>query len=133
MSALACTVSTTIQHLPRGPTGTNSVGVLAALSSQHRTMPGSKMMVVTWLRYRAMTSCCLLSHGTAGVRWGDDSTALTGYVSTHSRINPAFHLEVLPNRNSLPYLDLYGIPDATGCYRGTLRYDVRTVRCLLRG
>ena len=30
-------------------------------------------------------------------------------------------LEAYPNRNSLPYLDLYGIPEARTMYRGTLR------------
>jgi len=31
-------------------------------------------------------------------------------------------LETYPNRNSLPYIDLYGIHDAHTMYRGTLRY-----------
>lgn len=31
-------------------------------------------------------------------------------------------LEVYPNRNSLPYIDLYGIPEAKTVYRGTFRY-----------
>ena len=31
-------------------------------------------------------------------------------------------LECYPNRNSLPYLDIYGIPDAESMFRGTLRY-----------
>ena len=31
-------------------------------------------------------------------------------------------LECYPNRNSLPYLDIYGIPDAKSMFRGTLRY-----------
>ncbi|GAB4329435.1 MAG: saccharopine dehydrogenase C-terminal domain-containing protein [Calditrichia bacterium] len=31
-------------------------------------------------------------------------------------------LETYPNRNSLPYIDLYGIPEAETVYRGTLRY-----------
>lgn len=31
-------------------------------------------------------------------------------------------LEGYPNRNSLPYLDIYGIPDAKTIFRGTLRY-----------
>lgn len=37
--------------------------------------------------------------------------------------NPAFSLEQLPNRNSLPYGDIYGLDDAAlTVYRGTLRY-----------
>ncbi|ETO26987.1 saccharopine dehydrogenase [Reticulomyxa filosa] len=35
---------------------------------------------------------------------------------------PAFALEVLPNRNSLQYLDEYGIPHVHSMFRGTLRY-----------
>ncbi|MBN2414803.1 saccharopine dehydrogenase NADP-binding domain-containing protein [bacterium] len=31
-------------------------------------------------------------------------------------------LEAYPNRDSLPYLDLYGLGDAASLYRGTLRY-----------
>jgi len=31
-------------------------------------------------------------------------------------------LECYPNRNSLPYLDIYGIPNAQTMFRGTLRY-----------
>lgn len=31
-------------------------------------------------------------------------------------------LEGYPNRNSLPYLDIYGIPEARTIFRGTLRY-----------
>ena len=31
-------------------------------------------------------------------------------------------LEVYPNRDSLSYIELYGIPEATTMYRGTLRY-----------
>ena len=40
------------------------------------------------------------------------------------RVNPAFALEVLPNRDSLPYADLYGIPKVESMFRGTLRYEV---------
>ncbi|GKC76519.1 alpha-aminoadipic semialdehyde synthase, partial [Tanacetum coccineum] len=37
---------------------------------------------------------------------------------------PAFALEVLPNRNSLIYADLYGIEnEALTVFRGTLRYE----------
>jgi len=39
------------------------------------------------------------------------------------RINPAFSLEVLPNRDSLPYADKYGIPEVRSMFRGTLRYE----------
>lgn len=31
-------------------------------------------------------------------------------------------LETYPNRDSLPYIELYGIPEATTMFRGTLRY-----------
>jgi saccharopine dehydrogenase-like NADP-dependent oxidoreductase len=31
-------------------------------------------------------------------------------------------IEVYPNRNSLPYIDLYGIPEVRTLYRGTFRY-----------
>ena len=37
---------------------------------------------------------------------------------------PAFALEVLPNRNSLIYADMYGIEnEALTFFRGTLRYE----------
>ena len=32
-------------------------------------------------------------------------------------------LEVYPNRDSLPYIDLYGIPETETMFRGTFRYD----------
>ncbi|HSV88576.1 MAG TPA: saccharopine dehydrogenase C-terminal domain-containing protein [Bacteroidales bacterium] len=32
------------------------------------------------------------------------------------------NLEVYPNRDSLPYIDLYGIPETKTLYRGTFRY-----------
>lgn len=32
-------------------------------------------------------------------------------------------LEVYPNRDSLPYISLYGIPEAKTIFRGTFRYD----------
>lgn len=35
---------------------------------------------------------------------------------------PAFSLEQLPNRDSVPYGDIYGISDASSVFRGTLRY-----------
>jgi saccharopine dehydrogenase-like NADP-dependent oxidoreductase len=35
---------------------------------------------------------------------------------------PTLSLEHLPNRDSLPYGDIYGISDASQIYRGTLRY-----------
>lgn len=31
-------------------------------------------------------------------------------------------MEVYPNRNSLPYIDIYGIPEVETIYRGTFRY-----------
>jgi saccharopine dehydrogenase (NADP+, L-glutamate forming) len=42
-------------------------------------------------------------------------------------------LECYPNRDSLPYLDIYGIPDAKTIFRGTLRYPgwSETVRKLV--
>ena len=42
----------------------------------------------------------------------------------HRRINPAFALEVLPNRDAMPYTQKYGIPDVQSMFRGTLRYEV---------
>lgn len=36
--------------------------------------------------------------------------------------NPAFSLEVLPNRDATPYADKYGIKAVPSIYRGTLRY-----------
>lgn len=35
---------------------------------------------------------------------------------------PAFNIEQIPNRDSLPYGDIYGISEAHSLYRGTLRY-----------
>ncbi|MCK4287975.1 MAG: hypothetical protein KAW86_02115, partial [Bacteroidales bacterium] len=32
-------------------------------------------------------------------------------------------LEVYPNRNSIPYIELYGIPETKTMFRGTFRYD----------
>jgi len=32
-------------------------------------------------------------------------------------------MQVYPNRDSLPYIDLYGIPEVNTMYRGTFRYD----------
>ncbi|RLN49072.1 hypothetical protein BBJ29_006864 [Phytophthora kernoviae] len=45
-------------------------------------------------------------------------------LSSSERVNflPAFNIEQIPNRNSLPYADIYGIPEAHSLYRGTLRY-----------
>ena len=37
-------------------------------------------------------------------------------------IYPGYNLEGLPNRNSLPYKDDYGIPEAETMFRGTLRF-----------
>ena len=33
------------------------------------------------------------------------------------------NMEVYPNRDSLPYVDLYGIPETNTLYRGTFRYE----------
>jgi len=38
------------------------------------------------------------------------------------RLSDVFNLEVLPNRDSLPYGELYGLDEAEGVFRGTLRY-----------
>ncbi|DBA04445.1 TPA: hypothetical protein N0F65_010041 [Lagenidium giganteum] len=40
----------------------------------------------------------------------------------HVNFLPAFAIDQIPNRDSLPYADIYGIPDAHSIYRGTLRY-----------
>lgn len=45
----------------------------------------------------------------------------------HVYINPAFNLEVLPNRDSLPYMERYGLKSVQNMFRGTLRYKVRRV------
>jgi len=37
-------------------------------------------------------------------------------------LGKAFSLECLPNRDALPYMQLYGLPDAHTFFRGTLRY-----------
>ena len=37
-------------------------------------------------------------------------------------INPAFNFELLPNRDSLSYAELYGIPNVKTMFRGTIRY-----------
>lgn len=39
-----------------------------------------------------------------------------------TEINPIGTMEIYPNRDSLPYLDLYSIRDAQTIYRGTIRY-----------
>jgi len=45
-------------------------------------------------------------------------------LASSERVNflPAFALEQIPNRDSLPYADIYGIPEAHSIFRGTLRY-----------
>ena len=40
------------------------------------------------------------------------------------RIYPGFAFEGYPNRDSLPYRERYGIPEAQTILRGTLRYRV---------
>eukprot|EP01029_Cantina_marsupialis_P009904 TRINITY_DN227_c1_g1_i1.p1 TRINITY_DN227_c1_g1~~TRINITY_DN227_c1_g1_i1.p1 ORF type:complete len:894 (+),score=361.46 TRINITY_DN227_c1_g1_i1:87-2768(+) len=37
-------------------------------------------------------------------------------------VNPAFNLEVIPNRDSVPYVELYGLEGISSMFRGTLRY-----------
>lgn len=39
-----------------------------------------------------------------------------------TRIEGVGVVEIYPNRDSLPYIDLYGIPEAKTMYRGTIRY-----------
>lgn len=39
-----------------------------------------------------------------------------------SEVEGLGHFEVYANGNALPYLDLYGIPEAKSIYRGTVRY-----------
>ncbi|TYZ69117.1 hypothetical protein PybrP1_008867 [[Pythium] brassicae (nom. inval.)] len=45
-------------------------------------------------------------------------------LQSYEKVNflPAFAIEQIPNRDSLPYADIYGIPDAHSVFRGTLRY-----------
>jgi len=43
--------------------------------------------------------------------------------ATPSNRFPTMRLEVIPNRNSLEYRDLYGIPEVRSICRGTLRYQ----------
>lgn len=45
-------------------------------------------------------------------------------LASSERVNflPAFALEQISNRDSLPYADIYGIPEAHSIFRGTLRY-----------
>ncbi|TMW55077.1 hypothetical protein Poli38472_013839 [Pythium oligandrum] len=45
-------------------------------------------------------------------------------LKSNERVNflPAFAIEQIPNRNSLPYSEIYGIPEAHSIFRGTLRY-----------
>jgi len=38
------------------------------------------------------------------------------------KINNVDELEVYPNRDSIPYIDIYGIPETKTMYRGTFRY-----------
>jgi hypothetical protein len=40
-----------------------------------------------------------------------------------SRRFPTLRLEVLPNRDSLQYRELYGVPHVHSICRGTLRYE----------
>jgi saccharopine dehydrogenase-like NADP-dependent oxidoreductase len=40
----------------------------------------------------------------------------------HVKMTGLEELEVYPNRDSLPYIDLYGIPETETMYRGTFRY-----------
>ncbi|KAI9908468.1 hypothetical protein PsorP6_004023 [Peronosclerospora sorghi] len=45
-------------------------------------------------------------------------------LNSSERVNflPALNIEQIPNRDSLPYGEIYGIKDAQSLYRGTLRY-----------
>eukprot|EP00753_Platysulcus_tardus_P020629 PLAT8298.1.p1 GENE.PLAT8298.1~~PLAT8298.1.p1 ORF type:complete len:1034 (+),score=530.21 PLAT8298.1:39-3104(+) len=57
---------------------------------------------------------------------GEDLLKLAEPVS----LTPGFALEVIPNRDSIPYADLYGIPEVETMFRGTLRF---TGFCQLMG
>ena len=51
-----------------------------------------------------------------------------GELLNHTReldILPGFNLEGFPNRDSVPYSDLYNIQGAKSIVRGTLRFKVR--------
>lgn len=41
----------------------------------------------------------------------------------HAHIHPCFSMEVLPNRDSIKYIDVYGLQDSATVFRGTLRYQ----------
>lgn len=61
-------------------------------------------------------------------RWREDGQEISvsgEELFDHYRLVPIEglgELEDYPNRNSLPYMDIYTIPDAKTMYRGTLRY-----------
>jgi saccharopine dehydrogenase-like NADP-dependent oxidoreductase len=38
------------------------------------------------------------------------------------QVTPAFFMDQIPNRDSVPYAELYGVPDIDTMYRATLRY-----------
>ena len=53
-------------------------------------------------------------------------TQVQGDLFSHAapiRINAAYNLECLPNRDSMMYAPLYGIDSAATMFRGTLRYQ----------
>jgi saccharopine dehydrogenase-like NADP-dependent oxidoreductase len=49
-------------------------------------------------------------------------------------VTPAYAFVAYPNRNSVPFREFYGIPEADKCVRGTLRYQVfpEFIRSLVR-
>ena len=56
---------------------------------------------------------------------GDEKSVLGQDLLSSATLTDAFpslSLEQLPNRDAMPYGDAYGINDAEGLYRGTLRY-----------
>ena len=46
-------------------------------------------------------------------------------VAKPIQLYPDVELEGYPNRDSVPYMDIYGIPEARDILRGTLRYKVK--------
>ena len=46
----------------------------------------------------------------------------SAYPLTEGRLSGVFNLEVIPNRDSLPYAELYNLGEAKDVFRGTLRY-----------
>lgn len=70
-----------------------------------------------------------LTAGLNAARWledGEEHSIPAGSLFKNPQqvsIYPAFALEVLPNRDSISYKDVYGLKDAHTIFRGTLRYQ----------